>query len=238
MDIEWAFAGGELHILQARPITAYIPLAPELQTAPGEPRMFYIDRALTDGMTMSGPISPLTNDYIDRAVRLMLDYLLNIPDDADLIAGGFCLRGSRIYFNMSLYMHLMGDAGSTGAAAQPDEHAARGHARVGRHGPLSAGRTSGIPPLAEPAAASAQGPLAPAHGDRRGAEAPRPVPSLPARLRTSPDRVRPLARHAHRPRAAARPISCSTSFIQLGRVTLWSRRPRPSRSSTTAAPMW
>lgn len=109
MDVEWAFARGELHILQGRPITAYIPLAPELQTAPGEPRMFYIDRALTDGMTMSGPISPLTNDYIDRAVRLMLDYLLNIPDDADLIAGGFCLRGSRIYFNMSLYMHLMGD---------------------------------------------------------------------------------------------------------------------------------
>ncbi len=107
MDVEWAFADG-LHILQARPITAYVPLAEELQTAPGEPRMLYIDRALTDGLTMSGPISPLTNDYIERAAKLMLEYLFDVPNDADLTRGGFCLRGSRIYFNVSMYMHLMG----------------------------------------------------------------------------------------------------------------------------------
>ena len=112
-DVEWAFAdgsdGGRLHILQARPITAYVPLAAELQTAPGEQRYLYIDRALTDGLTMSGPISPLTNDYVERAVMLMLKYLVDIPEDADLLAGGFCLRGSRIYFNISPYMHLMGN---------------------------------------------------------------------------------------------------------------------------------
>ena len=112
MDVEWAFAPGaqgqRLHILQARPITAYVPLPPELQTAPGEQRSLYIDRALTDGLTMSGPISPLTNDYVERAVMLMLDYLVDIPRDADLLAGGICLRGSRIYFNISPYMHLLG----------------------------------------------------------------------------------------------------------------------------------
>ena len=111
MDVEWAFAAGagrRLHILQARPITAYVPLAADLQTLPGEPRMLYIDRALTDGLTMSGPISPLTNDFVERAVMLMLDYLIDIPDDVDLLAGGICLRGSRIYFNLSPYMHLMG----------------------------------------------------------------------------------------------------------------------------------
>lgn len=112
MDVEWAFADGSdgerLHILQARPITAYVPLAEELQTAPGEQRCLYIDRALTDGLTMSGPISPLTNDYVERVVMLMLDYLMDIPEDADLVAGGFCLKGSRIYFNISPYMHLMG----------------------------------------------------------------------------------------------------------------------------------
>ena len=112
MDVEWAFADGSdgqrLHILQARPITAYVPLAAELQTAPGEQRHLYIDRALTDGLTMSGPISPLTNDYVERAVMLMLKYLMDIPEDADLLAGGICLKGSRIYFNISPYMHLMG----------------------------------------------------------------------------------------------------------------------------------
>ncbi len=112
MDVEWAFAnavdGRRLHILQARPITAYVPLATELQTAPGEQRCLYIDRALTDGLTMSGPISPLTNDYAERGVMLMLDYLVDLPEDADLVAGGLCLKGSRIYFNISPYMHLMG----------------------------------------------------------------------------------------------------------------------------------
>ena len=112
MDVEWAFSDGSdgkrLHILQARPITAYVPLATELQTAPGEQRYLYIDRALTDGLTMSGPISPLTNDYVERVVMLMLDYLVDIPEDADLVAGGICLKGSRIYFNISPYMHLMG----------------------------------------------------------------------------------------------------------------------------------
>ena len=112
MDVEWAFAnavdGRRLHILQARPITAYVPLATELQTAPGEQRCLYIDRALTDGLTMSGPISPLTNDYAERGVMLMLDYLVDLPEDADLVAGGLYLKGSRIYFNISPYMHLMG----------------------------------------------------------------------------------------------------------------------------------
>ena len=112
MDVEWAYATGSdgqcLHVLQARPITAYVPLAAELQTAPGGQRCLYIDRALTDGLTMSGPISPLTNDYVERAVALMLKYLVDIPEDADLVAGGICLKGSRIYFNVSPYMHLMG----------------------------------------------------------------------------------------------------------------------------------
>ena len=110
MDVEWAFAGGGsngLHILQARPITAYVPLAAALQTAPGEPRVLYIDRALTDGLTMSAPISPLTNDFVSRAATMMVQYLFDVPDDADLTVAGLCLQGSRIYLNLSLYLHLM-----------------------------------------------------------------------------------------------------------------------------------
>ena len=116
MDVEWAFAADgagpdgstSLYVLQARPITAYVPLAAELQTVPGEQRMLYIDRALTDGLTMSGAISPLTNDYVERGALAMLHYLFDLPDSADIVAGGFCMRGSRAYFNMSLYLHLMG----------------------------------------------------------------------------------------------------------------------------------
>ena len=36
IDIDWAYAGGQLHVLQARPTTTYVPLPPEILTKPGE----------------------------------------------------------------------------------------------------------------------------------------------------------------------------------------------------------
>jgi phosphoenolpyruvate synthase/pyruvate phosphate dikinase len=59
MDIEWSYANGQLYILQARPITTYIPLTKEMQTEPGEPRRLYLDAALSKGMTTNAPMSPL-----------------------------------------------------------------------------------------------------------------------------------------------------------------------------------
>ncbi|MCA9683472.1 MAG: hypothetical protein KC457_14830 [Myxococcales bacterium] len=56
MDIEWAFAGGELFLLQARPITTYHPLADELRTAPGQPRRLYLDVT----MSVQGILEPLS----------------------------------------------------------------------------------------------------------------------------------------------------------------------------------
>ena len=56
MDIEWAYAGGQLHVLQARPITTYVPLAPEMMTKPGERRRLYADAALSKGMTTNAPL--------------------------------------------------------------------------------------------------------------------------------------------------------------------------------------
>ena len=43
MDIEWAIEGGNLHLLQARPITTCNPLFPEMLTQPGEPKKLYLD---------------------------------------------------------------------------------------------------------------------------------------------------------------------------------------------------
>jgi pyruvate,water dikinase len=59
MDIEWAYADGELHVLQARPITTHVPLPPEMVTKPGERRRLYADAALSKGLTINEPISPL-----------------------------------------------------------------------------------------------------------------------------------------------------------------------------------
>ncbi|WDV46786.1 PEP/pyruvate-binding domain-containing protein [Clostridiaceae bacterium M8S5] len=54
MDIEWAYYKGILYLLQARPITTYIPLFPELVTKPGEEKYLYMDTmGLTQGFTES-----------------------------------------------------------------------------------------------------------------------------------------------------------------------------------------
>ena len=43
IDIEWAYAKGQLFLLQARPITAYVPLPPAMVTQPGKRRRLYLD---------------------------------------------------------------------------------------------------------------------------------------------------------------------------------------------------
>src|SRR5258706_5822160 len=47
IDIEWAYADSKLYLLQARPITTYIPLSSELITKPGERKRLYVDMAST-----------------------------------------------------------------------------------------------------------------------------------------------------------------------------------------------
>jgi pyruvate,water dikinase len=62
VDIEWTYAGGKLHLLQARPITTYFPLSADMQTEPGAPRRLYLDRNLSDRITSNAPLSKLTLD--------------------------------------------------------------------------------------------------------------------------------------------------------------------------------
>ncbi|MBT3427083.1 MAG: hypothetical protein HOL98_14335 [Gammaproteobacteria bacterium] len=61
VDIEWAFENDTLHLLQARPVTGYVPLFPELRTLPGEPKRLYMDiMPLTQGF--DAPLSVLGGD--------------------------------------------------------------------------------------------------------------------------------------------------------------------------------
>ena len=47
IDIEWAYAKGQLFLLQARPITAYVPLPPAMVTQPGKRRRLYLDISIS-----------------------------------------------------------------------------------------------------------------------------------------------------------------------------------------------
>ena len=54
VDIEWAWADETLYLLQARPITTWLPLFPEMRTATGAPRHLYLDLILlTQGFSES-----------------------------------------------------------------------------------------------------------------------------------------------------------------------------------------
>ncbi len=102
IDVEWAWAGGELHLLQARPITTYLPLPAEMLTKPGERRRLYVDRSLTDAFTTNTPLSRLSLDMFDQLMRIMCEmfgipYGPSEPPDRDLIV----LSGTRVYVDYS-----------------------------------------------------------------------------------------------------------------------------------------
>jgi len=103
MDIEWAIAGGKLFLLQARPITTYLPLPPEMVTAPGQPKRLYANSTLIE-QGLQDPLSVLGTDF--------LSYVLNKvggpvgegavgPDGVTFTAGG------GYYMNIS-YAQMMG----------------------------------------------------------------------------------------------------------------------------------
>ena len=105
-DIEWAYADGQLHLLQARPITTYVPLPPEMVTSPGERRRLYADAALSKGLTTNEPISPLGLAWIeDMLYSHAMKGLLGMEDCSP--AGGLVFTaGSRLYMNVSNFMWL------------------------------------------------------------------------------------------------------------------------------------
>jgi pyruvate,water dikinase len=63
VDIEWAIANGKLYLLQARPITTYLPLPPEMLTAPGEPKRLYANSTLIE-QGLQEPLSVLGTDFL------------------------------------------------------------------------------------------------------------------------------------------------------------------------------
>ncbi len=107
VDVEWAFAGGALFLLQARPVTTYIPLPESLQTEPGERRILYMDPALADGLTLSGPIPRMTLDFLEELIRQLMRYVFGIEKlDLDPKSGVMGIGGARFYINVSNILHL------------------------------------------------------------------------------------------------------------------------------------
>jgi pyruvate,water dikinase len=106
MDLEWAFADGKLYLLQARPITAYVPLPDSLQTPPGSPKNLYLDMTLTK-WGMGKPMSVLGTDFIAREnVGIIRMTMGRISEEAVNLLRP--IVGGRAYTNVSVTMKMQG----------------------------------------------------------------------------------------------------------------------------------
>jgi len=107
IDMEWAYAHDRFYVLQARPITSYIPLPPEMLTKPGERRRLYADIALSGGMATNAPISPMGLDWMRRTVTCLSEIFLG-PLDLRLTPAQrlWIFTGGRMYQDLSNVLWL------------------------------------------------------------------------------------------------------------------------------------
>ncbi|HEY9777156.1 MAG TPA: PEP/pyruvate-binding domain-containing protein [Planktothrix sp.] len=107
MDIEWAFANGEMFLLQARPITTFVPLANELVTVPGSQKRLYADVTIcVQGLYK--PLSVLGTSFLKRAASQLTSKVLG-QDITKSIDNSFVYIGNgRIYANISNLFEFAG----------------------------------------------------------------------------------------------------------------------------------
>jgi rifampicin phosphotransferase len=107
VDIEWAFAGEHLYLLQARPITTYLPLPDEMVTAPGDPKHLYANSTLIE-QGVQEPLSVLGTDFLGYVLKQVGG---SIGTKAVGPGGMTFTAGGRYYMDISYALKLgMGKA--------------------------------------------------------------------------------------------------------------------------------
>jgi len=102
VDVEWAYAEGQFHVLQSRPITTYVPLPPELVTEPGDRRLLYADTGIAKGTTINAPISPIGLDWLKTFMTGISEWVFgSVQLDLDRVEKPILFAGGRAYQNLS-----------------------------------------------------------------------------------------------------------------------------------------
>ena len=123
MDTEWAYEGQTLYMLQARPITSYIPLHPVFQTRPGEPKKLYLDMTLIE-QGLQAPLSVMGTDCFRELTDAMGMSAAGIHvarKPGDFLYGA----GGRAYINLSTEVLLEGQEKTAGEYEGLDIYAAQ-----------------------------------------------------------------------------------------------------------------
>jgi phosphoenolpyruvate synthase/pyruvate phosphate dikinase len=117
VDIEWAISQEKLYLLQARPITAYLPLPDEMITAPGAPRRLYANSTLIE-QGLQEPLSVLGTDFLGFVLKQVGG---PVSKDAIGLDGITFTAGGGYYMNLSYALKLgMGAAAlAPGSSGDP-----------------------------------------------------------------------------------------------------------------------
>ncbi|MBS1955324.1 MAG: hypothetical protein JST89_14160 [Cyanobacteria bacterium SZAS-4] len=107
IDIEWAFAEGKLFLLQARPITTWVPLPPDMVTAPGQKRRLYIDMTIcVQGIYQ--PLSVMGTSFFKKLVGNASTIVFGHDYTVDIDQSIVRIDGGRIYANFSNILVVAG----------------------------------------------------------------------------------------------------------------------------------
>lgn len=117
VDVEWAYRAEKLYLLQARPITAYLPLPSEMVTGPGEPKKLYANSTLIE-QGLQEPLSVLGTDFLryvlDKVGGSMAEGAIG-PDGMTFTAGG----GYYMNISYALKMGMKNAALAPGSMGDP-----------------------------------------------------------------------------------------------------------------------
>lgn len=124
IDIEWAFAEGNLYLLQARPITTYVPLPPEMVTAAGEKKRLYFDATI--GLQgIYKPISKMGTSIFKILIKHVNNLLLSEDITSDINKSLPWVSDGRIYVNLSNALQIVGKDNVVEAIFNADPLAAK-----------------------------------------------------------------------------------------------------------------
>jgi pyruvate,water dikinase len=103
MDIEWAYRHGKLYMLQARPITTWVPLPEALMTKPGEPRHLYLDGTLCV-QGIHEPTSVMGTECLYDIISGLFREAFGADIGSVLLKRGGMARGGRLYSDISIVL--------------------------------------------------------------------------------------------------------------------------------------
>lgn len=107
MDIEWCIKNDELFLLQARPITAFAPVPPDMATPKGLRRKLYLDVTISV-QGISKPLSVMGADTIRHCGLTLVRGILG-DEFAEFVFNNFVrIECGKIYSRLSTFLGLFG----------------------------------------------------------------------------------------------------------------------------------